>query len=1038
MVKWCRISLLLLCLIAIVLSLFLNHVGLPEWLTRRVEAQFRAKGWDLKYSRLRLRWYRGIVAEDLQLQRVGVKESPQLFLPSAEFRLNLKAFRHFDLEANSVWLRGGRLLWPVSGTNHPPRTLVLNQLGGELFFLPNDLWELRYLEADVLGTHVRFRGELTNASFIREWKLPKRQPGAPSGPGSFWHRFFMDAEKVHFAGRPELQIMFSGDAQNWKSFEAQMRFAGEAVKSPWASGTNLSLTAHVLPSPRTNDALRVDVRLSADAAQTQWGAATNLDLTLVIEPSLTQWIPTNTLALLELRGASNRWCRADRLTLELRSSPTPTNSLLHLTHLDLAVDRFQSKDVEAMEARVTGTTVHAATNMLPASLDTFWTVQRARSTWATSQWAQVRAALELPSPEEWRASAAQTEWPERLRAFRFQTRGSFSNVLAPRLAMKRSELALRWRAPLLGWEAGADLADAGAAQALGTLQTDARELRFATDSRLQPSALEPWLETNARPWLAFCKFATPPRLQAEGRVVLPSWTNRAPDWLGEVLPTLQVTGRVESAAGVCQGVSFAGLRAPFTLTNLNWTVPGLSLARPEGSFDLAGTADQRSGRFRLAWRSGLDPLAFRAAFVAGRVPPVFDAFTFAEPPRLQGRMEGNWANETSWLATASLQLTNATFRGQAIKGCTTRLVYTNRFLSILEPSVVRDGGEAARADGIGIDLRQQRLYLTNAVGRMAVRAVTKCIGPITDRSVAPYVFDQPPFARVEGTVPLGRSDGSENMTFEVAGGPFHWERFHLEQIKAVLRWRGNTLDLTNVAGFWHGADMAGWAHFDFTPRNTDLFNFFVAVDRVDLRKVLKDLRPSRTNRVEGLVSGDLRVTSADTHNWESWQGYGQVQLTNGLLWDIPVFGVFSPVLNAFVPGLGNSRARNATASYNITNSVIHSDDLIIRGGALRMNYQGSIDFALRMDGRMEAEVLRDVPAIGLLFSKLLWPVTKLFDYRIAGTLDHPKTEELYIISRVLMMPLHPLKMLKELMNLEEKFNEKGTRPPPKAPPKSSE
>ena len=63
--KWCHIALLLLVLMIVMLGLFLNHMRLPDWLTRRVEAQFRSKGWDLSYSRLRLRWYRGIVAEDL-------------------------------------------------------------------------------------------------------------------------------------------------------------------------------------------------------------------------------------------------------------------------------------------------------------------------------------------------------------------------------------------------------------------------------------------------------------------------------------------------------------------------------------------------------------------------------------------------------------------------------------------------------------------------------------------------------------------------------------------------------------------------------------------------------------------------------------------------------------------------------------------------------------------------------------------------------------------------------------------------------------
>src|SRR6185503_16787550 len=146
--------------------------------------------------------------------------------------------------------------------------------------------------------------------------------------------------------------------------------------------------------------------------------------------------------------------------------------------------------------------------------------------------------------------------------------------------------------------------------------------------------------------------------------------------------------------------------------------------------------------------------------------------------------------------------------------------------------------------------------------------------------------------------------------------------------------------------------------------HTDLFNFFVHLERADLRRVLRDLQPGRTNKVEGTMSGELHITSADTHDWQSWQGYGHAYLTNGLIWNTPLFSIFSPILNAFVPGLGNSRARHATATYQITNSVIHSQDLVIRATALRMNYQGSVDFDSRLDGRMEAELLRDLPAFG--------------------------------------------------------------------------
>jgi hypothetical protein len=404
---------------------------------------------------------------------------------------------------------------------------------------------------------------------------------------------------------------------------------------------------------------------------------------------------------------------------------------------------------------------------------------------------------------------------------------------------------------------------------------------------------------------------------------------------------------------------------------------------------------------------------------------VFAFFALSEPPYVDAGVRGNWRDFAKFSAVANVALTNAVFRGQAVKACLARVIYTNKFLSILEPVVIREG-EQGIAAGIGIDLTRPRLFLTNAVGRLAPRAVTKSINPVVDRTLAPFTFDLPPDARVEGSVPLGTSDKTENMRFEIDGGAFHWLHFHLEKARATLLWRGDTLTITNFQGRWYGADVKGSAHFKFTPKGQgDLFSFHLRVDGGDLRPVLRDLEPDKNSKVEGKVSGDLFITHADTDDWKSWQGYGHASLTNGLLWDFPLLGVFSPILNTIMPGLGNSRARRATATYTISNSVIYSKDLEIRATAMRMNYSGSVDFDQNVDGIMEAELLRDLPAVGFLISKVLWPVTKVFEYKITGTLANPKTHERYLIPRILLMPLHPIKTLKDLFELEA--------PPPAKP-----
>jgi hypothetical protein len=1031
--KWCRISVLLLLLIVVVLGLFLNRVGLPDWLETRVIEQFRDLGWDVSFSRLRLRWYHGIVAEDLQLQRTNTVHGPHLFIRVAEFRLNSRALQHLDLEADSVMLRGATLRWPLPGTNQPQRTFALDDAGGELLFHPGDRWELKYLEGALLGIHVAFRGDITNASTIREWQMPSQPPKPGAGPGAFWHQLLTEVEKVRFDSRPELNVIFGGDARDGRSFHALMKFTALGAHSPWGSGTNIWLALNITPPPREKDPVRGDIRFTAEQVQTPWLSSTNVDLTVVAEPSLTHLVPTNLLALIELQGARTAWSAADRLFVEARINPDPTNTAQRTTRLDISANRFGTKTTQAGYAHITTAAVHPATNFLPAGLETIATAHDLRTPWATSYWAQAATKIELTNIASLRLSDTNIAWPDRLREIPIDLGASFSNAVVPRLSPDLVSVTAKWRYPLLKSEMAVELPNSSSSLA-ATIDTASRASGFKVSSRLGTGTVVPFLGTNARSWLAYATLQSPARLQVDGRLRLPPWSDSWAAHRDALFSSLEASGKLETDAGTFYGVNFSSIIAPFALTNLTWRLPALAIARPEGALKIDAWLNQRTEEFAGVVHSGVDLLALKGAFAEPR-PQVFAWCQLEVPARIDARLGGNLRDLATFHAVADVALTNVVFRGVPVKAAVTQVTYTNRFLSILRPQVWREG-EHAIADGIGIDLTQPRLFLTNAVGRLAPRAVTKTIGPLTDRAVAPFVFDVPPFARAEGSVPLGETDGTENMHFEIEGGPFHWKVFNLEQIKGSLFWHGNSLLVTNVQGRWHGAEVQGWTHFDFSAPNTDHFSFYTRVTNASLRAVLKELQPAKSSKVEGTVAGELYVTSANTRDWKSWQGYGQAHLTNGLLWEIPLFGVFSPVLNAFFPGLGNSRARHATATYQITNSVILTTNLEIRATAMRMKYNGTVDFEQRVAGTMEAELFRDLPAFGYLFSKLLWPVTKLFEYEVGGTLENPKTKQRYLLSNLFTLPFAPIKSLKDLFDqgLNQQEKSPNTRPPGPVPP----
>ena len=99
----------------------------------------------------------------------------------------------------------------------------------------------------------------------------------------------------------------------------------------------------------------------------------------------------------------------------------------------------------------------------------------------------------------------------------------------------------------------------------------------------------------------------------------------------------------------------------------------------------------------------------------------------------------------------------------------------------------------------------------------------------------------------------------------------------------------------------------------------------------------------KTNHLEGMLNASVIVTNASSADWHSWNGDGVASLRDGVLWDVPLFGILSPALNAVSPGLGSSRATAAEGKFSITNGVIYTDSLSIGLPLSRLQFVGTVD-----------------------------------------------------------------------------------------------
>jgi hypothetical protein len=575
-----------------------------------------------------------------------------------------------------------------------------------------------------------------------------------------------------------------------------------------------------------------------------------------------------------------------------------------------------------------------------------------------------------------------------------------------------------WQAPeLTVTRLSTGLGD-GQLDASARLNLVTRELVFANSSCFNLQAIAALLTEKTRERLADFSWSLPPALKAGGSLVLPAQLSMTTGWRDEVQPTIRLNGVLTFTNAAFRGVAIDRARSHFSYSNLVWQLPDLVVRQSNSRLQINGGEDDATKAYHWRIRGRLAPETVRPFLTASNAARGFAIMKFAEPLALDVNVTGRLYDYDSITADGYMALTNFAVRGQAFGDVASLFNYTNRVLEFIHP-LGHNGSQLMTADRVTLDFNRRLICFTNGFSTADPEPVARAIGPKTSQAVEPYHFLQPPTALVNGQVPLhdmngGRDMADVDMRFDIIrGAPFEWLKLRTTNILGTIHWQNQSLILTNVAAAFYGGSGNGFASFDFrAPHEGADYQFTVNVTNVNLHWLAADLS-SPTNRLEGVLAGRLVVTDADSRDWQTWNGFGNANLHDGLLWDIPIFGILSPVLNAISPGLGNSRATAGSTQFSITNGVFYTDSLEIRSTMMRLDYTGTVDLRQNVQARVIAQLLRNTWVVGPLVSTVLWPVSKLFEYKITGTLKNPKSEPVYV-PKLFLLPLHPLRTLEEM------------------------
>ena len=466
--------------------------------------------------------------------------------------------------------------------------------------------------------------------------------------------------------------------------------------------------------------------------------------------------------------------------------------------------------------------------------------------------------------------------------------------------------------------------------------------------------------------LAGVEFQAPPAVEVSGSVNFESDRLR-PD----------IIGRVAFGRFTYKKVPFSDLTADFSWDGERTLVRDLRLRHQTGQLR-ADLLDAPSD-FRLNIESTIVPEAVRAIG-----PPELSDFLrqweWQRSPAIRLAIRGQDRNPGTWKGDGTVILGRSRFRGTWMNSADTKIHFADGALTCEDLHVTRNEGSGTGS--FTYDFKKHEVRISNIKSSLNPAEVIFWIDPKVWNTVAPYKFRRPPSVTANGLYQFrgGKNtrlevkvDGANGMDYVFLGKPLPFDR-----ISARLLFTNDRLQITDLRGALLSGALRGNADISLA-RNNPRYRANISVSEINF-PLLTNLYYNYKTAL-GLLNGTYDFTGLG-NDPRTMRGHGKVEVTNGDVFAIPIFGPLSGILNRILPGSGYSIAHKATASFKVDEGIIKTDDFDADGTLFNMLGHGDIHF---LDDKLDFNVRLNMKGPGVV----LTPMYKLFEYAGTGSLKKP-------------------------------------------------
>jgi len=482
------------------------------------------------------------------------------------------------------------------------------------------------------------------------------------------------------------------------------------------------------------------------------------------------------------------------------------------------------------------------------------------------------------------------------------------------------------------------------------------DLKLTSDT--DPAAIAAVVVQKAEPVLRELRFQVNPTITAHYRL--------APD-TGSVP---QLDGTVHTGGLIFRGVEFRSIRFAYDNQGPVVKLSDVDIVTPEGQLTGSGQYQIESSDFTYELDSTLDPTRL-LPLMTPAIRQIVEPAWFETPPHIVAQASGDFVDPDAFAYDAQVDARRCSYRGVGLESAAGRLQLRHSKLDVQQMRLQRREGDIT-----GTVLADFNTHRT-AFDLSITANPTEAAGLLGDKAadmMAPYRFGEHTDAQARGTIDFDES-ARTTWSAKVFTDMFSYWKLTSTRTQASLAFTNNTMEINGFNGSLYGGKLQGQAAFTFSkalPR----YSFDMKTQQVDVQTLLSGIEGHQA-KVTGELSGNAQISGSGS-NLATMEGGGELTVSDGILWEVPLFGIFSRIL-------GNTKATDAHATFTIAQQAVQTDDLRIAAGVFTARSRGQVGFDGRLDFRVEAQFLRSWPGIGWISAI----IGKVLEYKVGGTLGDP-------------------------------------------------